>query len=225
LDHNANVIQSGAVVGSAATYIVSKIAGVIRAKKHVKRQPFTDRIGQSNNIIVTNSENVTIEMPFEIYELFKSGTLDADLAKITSPLVQGKIDAAELEARSVDATVLRERIEASERPYFDTTVTTVTSTQPIWIVAKLNSLTKSTNSGYLWLTDGTRVFYRYTGDSAAKLYSLFPYDIPVRVFCVAHQDANFKTASVDILDIERAQGELFPHSIEEPESPEEDSTP
>ena len=56
-------------------------------------------------------------MPLEIYDLFKGGSLDKDLDRLTSPLVEGRIDAAEIEARSIDGQVLRERITTEERPY------------------------------------------------------------------------------------------------------------
>jgi hypothetical protein len=61
------------------------------------------------------------------------------------------------------------------------------------LVAKLNSLTKTTNSGYLYLTDGTRAFYRYKGDNPQQLHLLFgTYSGLVRIRCIAHLDANLK---------------------------------
>jgi hypothetical protein len=64
---------------------------------------YRNKYGRHSNI-----ENVYLEMTLEIYELFKAGTVDPDLDKMTSPLVSGRIDAAELEARAADGTVLRD---------------------------------------------------------------------------------------------------------------------
>ena len=211
LGEHVDSLTGASIAVGGAYWIVRKIAGVISLKKHIKKHPFKERVGQNNTIIVTNSENVTIEVPYEHFELFKSGTIDSDLNKLASSLSEGRIDAAELEARSADGIALRERITADERPYFATIDIAVTSTAQTWLVAKLNSLTKSTNSGYLWLSDGTRVFYRYQGDNPIALHGIFgTYNGPVRILCSAQMDESFKVISVDVLEIERAQAALFP---------------
>jgi hypothetical protein len=106
--------------------------------------------------------------------------------------------------------LLRECIEAEDRPYFATSEAVSTSTRETWLTAKLNSLTKSTNSGWQYLIDGTRVFYRYKGENERELHNLFgSYDGLVRVRCVAHLDDSLKVVTVDVLDIERVQGHLF----------------
>jgi hypothetical protein len=225
LGENVNSLTSASILAGGAYWIISKIAGVIRVKRHVKRRPFKERIVGADVIAISNVENVTIEVPLQIYELFKSGLLDADLNKVASPLVEGHIDAAELEARSPDGLVLRERITAAERPYFETTDVVATSTTETWLIAKLNSLTKSTNSGYLYLSDGTRAFYRYVGESAHQLHQLFgTYDGPVRVRCVAYMDENLKVVSLDVSDVERAQGDLLADIIA-PDNGGDDSIP
>lgn len=215
LDTNAKVIGAiGGIVGFTGTAvgIVSKIIGVIRAKKHVKKAPYREHIGQTNNtIVITNSENVRIEMPLNVYEVFKAGTLDSDLNKIASPLKEGHIDAAELEVRAIDAVVMRERIECSERPYFETSVSSTTTTKETQLVVRLNSVTKTTNNGFLYLLDGTRAPYSYKGDNPMQLYTLIAHDGAVRIRCVAYFDENLKPTAVDIYDLEKVQGELFPH--------------
>jgi hypothetical protein len=225
LNDNANVIASVGVLGGAGIAIVKKIIGVIRAKKHVRREPYQERIGPiQNTIIITNSQNVNLEMPLEVYELFKAGTIDSDLDRVTSPLQPGRIDAAEIEAHAVDGTVLRERIQAEDRQYFQTALegAAVTATKETWLVAKLNSLTKSTNSGWLYLVDGTRAFYRYQGTNSQELHQLFgTYDGLVRVRCVAHLDDTLKVVSLDVFEFERVQGDLFGHiSAEKDDSAE-----
>ena len=210
LGDNAGQIAVVSTLTGAAYGIIKKIAGVVQIKRHVQRRPFKENIAASNSIVVTNADNVTIEVPLEIYDLFKGGSLDKDLDRLTSPLVEGRIDAAEIEARSIDGQVLRERITTEERPYFESGDLAITSTRETWLAARLNSLTKSTNSGWLYLNDGTRAFYRFVGDDAQQLHMIFgTYDGPVRIRCTANMDENLKVVSLDMLEIERAQGQLF----------------
>jgi hypothetical protein len=212
LGHAADQLTSIQILGGAAFSIVTTIIGVIRLKKHLKRQPFETRITNNNTIEIKNSENVTIEMPVNVFNVYKAQLIDQDIGKIVRPLQRGHIDAAEIIGGLTPAgTPLRERIDASEREYLDAEEITVTTTQPTWITGKLNSLTKTTNSGYLYLTDGTRVFYTWPGENPAKLHQIFgTYDGPVRVYGVAHMDENLKVTQIDITDIEKLQGELFP---------------
>jgi hypothetical protein len=207
----ADPLTSVSILGGAAATIVATIVGVIRLKKHLKKKPFEAKPTNNNTIAVTNSENVTIEMPVNVYNIYKSQLIDQEIGKIVRPLQRGRIDAAEIIAET-GAVPIRERIEASEREYLDSEEVTVTTTKESWITGKLNSLTKSTNSGYLYLTDGTRVFYKWGGENPAKLHQIFgTYDGPVRVFGVAHMDESLKVIEIDINDIEKLQGELFPH--------------
>ena len=210
LGANAGQIAAVGALGGAAIWIIRKIAGVIRVKRHVKRCPFKETVAANNSIAISNVDNVILEVPLQVYELFKSGNIDKDLDRLTSPLVAGRIDAAEVEARPVDGEVLRERITAEERPYFDCGDLARTSTRETWLVARLNSLTKSTNSGHLYLNDGTRVFYRYVGDDPGQLCEIFgTYNGLVRIRCTANMDENLKVLDLDVIVIERVQGDLF----------------
>ena len=122
--------------------------------------------------------------------------------------MSGRIDAAEIEARSEDGNVLRERITVEERQYFENVE--VTSTREMKLVVRLNSLTKTTNSGYLYLQDGKRVSYRYLGDDNQQLHFIFgAHSDPVQVRCKARMDENLDVLSLDIFEIERVQGGLF----------------
>ena len=206
----AGSIAAISTVGGVAYWIIKKMAGVIQIKRHVRRQPFKESIAANNSIVISNADNVTIEVPLDVYDLFKGGSLDKDLNRITSPLVEGRIDSAEIEARSADGSVLRERITLEERPYFESEDLAVTSTRETWLVARLNSLTKSTDSGWLFLTDGTRVFYTYTGDDPLHLHSIFgTYNGLVRVRSVANMDENLKIVSLNVQEIELVQGDLL----------------
>ena len=197
-------------MAGVAGFIIKKIVGVIKTKRHIKRQPFNESVSIENKISIKNSENVTLEVSLDVYELYKSGLIDKDLDRLTSPLSEGHIDSAEIETQSVDGEVLREKITVGERPYFETGELAVTSTRETRLYARLNSLTKSTNSGWLHLTDGTRVFYKYVGDDTQQFHKIFgTYDGLVRVQCIAKMDENLKVVSLDVLSMERAQKDLF----------------
>jgi len=202
-------LQALGVIGGAAAFVVGTILGGVRLRKHVKRKAFTERIGPHNTIVVSNSENVTIEVSADVYEVFKSGLIDPDLSKVARPLVPGKIDAAELVVTTDQATT-RERITAEERPLFDTASITVTTTQETWLEGQFNSLTKTTLGGHFILIDGTRVFYEYKGDAPDGFPAVFAYSGPVRVRCIAHLDENLKVNKLEIFEVVRLQRELFP---------------
>ncbi|MEW6015129.1 MAG: hypothetical protein AB1690_07385, partial [Candidatus Zixiibacteriota bacterium] len=174
-----------------------------------KKQPFSDSIAANNSIVIINSDNVRLEVPLELFELFKSKAIDSNINKMIRPLDKDRIDEAEISALAPDGTILQEKITVDERPYFETEEITTTTTQETWLTVKLNSLTKTTNSGYAFLGDGSRIFYRYVGSDPLKLHNLFPYDGPLRVFCIAQMDENLKVNTLDILDLEKLQDSLF----------------
>jgi hypothetical protein len=215
LASSADALTSVSVLGGGAVTIVGGIIGVIRLKRHVKRRPFRERIGHANNTVeITSSENVTISMPITVFNIYKSKLIDQDISKIVQPLEQGRIDAAEIvvEDASYLDEMTRERIEAAERDLFVDESVPVTSSDPAWIVCRLNSLTKSTDSGYLHLSDGSRVFYKFVRQVPSELRHIFgTYDGPVRVFASAQLDENLKVIELNVLEIERVQGELFGH--------------
>ena len=207
--HKAIIAGSSVVAGGGAWWIVKRILAVIRAKRHTEGKPFHEEISQQNHIYVVNSTGVKIEMALKAYELFKTRAIDGDLDRIATPLVEGRIEEAEITAKSSEESV-QEKISLAERQYFTVGDKPATSTQQTWLNAKLNSLTKSTNSGWLHLSDGSRVFYTYKGEDEQQFYELFgTYHGLVRVQCVAHMDDNLKIISLDVAKMERAQGELF----------------
>lgn len=219
LGSNAAAIGAAATVATVGYFIVKKIMGVIALKRHVKKRPYKESISATNSIVVANADNVTIEVPLNIFELFKSGRLDPDINKMISPLEAGRIDSAKLSAHVPSGETIEEKITANEREFFDTDEVISTTTRETWLVIKINSLTKTTNSGWAYLGDGSRVFYRYSGADPFKLYSLFSYAGPLRVSCIAHMDENLKVITLEIHDLEKAQNDLFPPTPlpEEPE--------
>jgi len=209
LGENAPAIGAATALITGGAYIVMKIMGIIKIKRHVKKQPFKENISNTNIINITNSENVSIEMPLDIYETFKNKLIDSDINKMVQPLEKDHIDIAKLSARNPEGELMEERITAEERPYFETEQVTTAITKETWLNVKLNSLTKSTNSGWVYLSNGSRVFYSYVGDDPIKLYKLFSYQGPVGVYCVAHMDENLIVNKLEIRDLERTQNDLF----------------
>ncbi len=209
LGSNAAAICAAATVATGVYSIVKKIMGVIALKRHVKKRPYKESISATNSIVVANADNVTIEVPLDLFELFKAGRLDPDMNKMMRPLEKDRIDSAELSAHIPDGTVLRERITAEERPYFDTEEIVATTTRETRLIVSLNALTKSTNSGYAYLSDGSRVFYTYVGDNPKKLHNLFSYPGPLEVSCEAQMDENLKVIRLEIYDLEKTTNDLF----------------
>jgi hypothetical protein len=201
-------LSSLGVIAGGAVFVVTTIMGVIRLRKHVRRQPFTERISATNSIVVSNAQNVTIEVPVEVFEAFKEGLIDSDLAKMARPLADGKIEAAEITARDAGVDE-RERITVRDRDLFAAEEVTITTTRETWLTGQFNSLTKSTLGGYFTLLDGTRVFYEYKGDNPDQFPATFAYSGPVRVRCVAHMDENLKPNKLEIFEVERLQGDLL----------------
>lgn len=211
-ENKANITSavSGIAAISNAFGIVNTIAKVIQIKRHVKNRPYEERIAANNSIVIIADGNVTIDSSILAYEIFKEGDIDRDLELLTRPLVEGRIDAAEIEATTDEGNAISERITIEERPFFEIEDLAVTSTQMTQIIVTLNSLTKTTDSGFLHLADGSRVFYRYKGDDPQSLYSIFgTHSGPVKVRCEAKMDEYLKVVSVDIHDIEVLQGSLF----------------
>jgi hypothetical protein len=209
---SAGIVLGGtAAVSTGAVKVTRWIVGVIKAKRHVGRRPFRERVGaDADTVLITNADGLTIEIPLKVFELFKKAAIDADIAKMVRPLRKGHIDSAEIRAELPSGEpVVSETITADEKPLFDTSEASITSTKDAPLIAHLNSLTKTTNSGYLYLVDGTRVFYEYKGDSPARLHEIFSHDGPVRIQAIAHLDDSLKPVKVEITHIERAQMDLF----------------
>ena len=202
-DRSPSCNPGGAV---AAISIVRTIVRVISAKKHVKNQPYRDRISDNNAVTIINAENVSMEFPLEVYQRLKNRSLDSDLNRIASPLQKDHINAAEITATTTTGESVSERIEEKERKYFEATNSSVTSTKETSLVVKLNSLTKTTLSGYLYLNDGSRAFYHFTGDNQTNFVNLFSHHGLVKARCVAQLDENLKPTRIEILDAERVQG-------------------
>ena len=206
----AGLTAIGGAVGGIAFPIIKRMFEVIRIKQHVGKDVSEERISAENSIVVSNSKNVEIVVSLQGYELHKSGKLDRDLERLTRPLQEGRIDSAEFEVQAANEETLRQRITSEDRPYFEVQDLEATTTTETELVAILNSLTKSTNSGYLYLQREKRVFYRYTGSDHLKLHSIFGnYNGPVKIRCRAKLDDQLEVLSLEIFEIDRMQLDMF----------------
>ncbi len=213
LTENAEPIGAAAGLltsGGVGYAVIKKIVDVIRIKKHVSGDPSRERIEAPNSIVVANVENLEITVGRSAYEAYDRELIDKDLELMTRPLQRGRINSAQLTVQSENEETISELITAEDRPLFELTDLAVTATQETELVVTLNSLTKSTNSGYLYLPTQKRVFYSYTGDDRPKLYSIFgSYNGPVKIRCIAKLDDQLQVISLEILELDRAQLDMF----------------
>jgi septin family protein len=74
----------------------------------------------------------------ELYELYKSKSLDVELAKIASPLEEEKIDSTELSVRdAATGQIETTKILLSEKQYFPADETTSIGSRPAQLVGNL----------------------------------------------------------------------------------------
>lgn len=201
LGRNAGQLQ---VVGSftaAALAIVGIIIAVIQLKKHIKNEPHSTKLDAgSGSIAVINSQNVAITVSLSAYTVFKEKLIDGDLSRIARPLEEGKVNTSALEVTH-GKTTHRESIMLSEKPLFEVAETTVTTTKETWLTGRINSMTKSTNSGHIYLSDGNRVYYKLKAEKPSDYYGLFGHSGLVKVRCVAKMDENLRPTELEIFEM------------------------
>ena len=201
-----NAVLVGGVAFSAgisAKLVIEKLVAVIKLSKHVNKNNFNTTVEGSDNISVTNSENVTVSFPLNVYQIYTSGLIKNDIAKIAEPLSPDKIDSATIKVDSVE-----EVISYTDKALFDTQNVEVTKTQRMTLKGWLNSLTKTTNRGYFNLKDGSRVTYSLAVENPETLYQYFIHKGPVEIDCEAHLDENLKPILLDVYSITPLQSEL-----------------
>lgn len=198
-----------ATVAEPAYKVVKTIIGVITATKHIKKKPYTETInGVSQSVTITNCENVVLEVPLEVYQVYKEDLIKQDLNKITGSLAETKIDSTTIKVKS-DKESAEETITLQEKSFFEVEEVITATTQEMWLTGVLNSLTKTTNRGSFYLNDGTRVPYHLGGDNPENMYHHFIYKGQVKVRCVASLDENLKPVQIDIFDIVPLQPPLL----------------
>lgn len=206
----AGLVTGGMSLRGTAFEIMKMIFDVIRIIKHIGADASSERITVENGIVINNSSNVQITVPTSSYKLYKDGKLKKDLDYLTRPLVEGGIDAADFKVRANNGETFSQRVTAEERPYFENKDIEETTTKEMEITAILNSLTKTTNKGRLYLLDGRRVSYRYSGDDYSNFCSIFgTYNGAVKMQCKVKLNEQSEPVFLDILQIERVQQEMF----------------
>lgn len=210
------LLMGGLATGTSAFQAVKTIFEVIRLKMHVRNAPFQERVIENNRIGVLNVYDSELTIDLSSYEGYQNGDLDRDLERLTRPLEQGRIDSAKFEAQTSDENTISQQVAAVDRPVFEIEDLAVASTTKLNLTVILNSLTKSTNSGWLFLPNGKRAFYRYVGDEPDKLHSIFGgYAEEVQIRCEARMDDQLEVISVDIFEIAPLQASLFEDNSQE----------
>ncbi len=222
----ASVQAAGVDLGtcvSGASWVVDKLLEVIRAKRHARNKPCQVKVGSNNGIVMSNCQKVEITLQREAYDWFVSGRLDSDLSRMMRPLEDGRIDSAKLSVTSDGEEQSAETVSADERQFFDAENEIAATTEETELVVKINSVTKSTKSGWVYLPDNNRVFFRYVGDAPEKLYRLFSHKGPVKIRCKVSLDENLRPSQLEVFDLQKTQEDLFPS--DEPDGPPDNSEP
>ena len=202
-------LQGGAVVGGVAFGAVKMILKLMQLTKHIQKQPYTETVpAVSNTISIKNSNGNEINVPIQVFTLYKEGAVAGDLAKVVKPLQEDKIDKAEIFAESQDEQ-LHESVTVHEKSYFEDNEIVATKTDVMWLQGTFNSLYKSTNKGFFILSNGNRVAYKLVAEHPENLYEYFIYPGLVRVRCIAELDENLKPILLEIDDVEKVQMDIF----------------
>ncbi len=224
VEKNSLQLQSAGSIVAAAMAVLGILIQVIRAKKHTVKRPYRTNINAGfGDINIVNSENVSLSFSLDAYNVLKAELIDSDLAKIVAPLEAGKVDETSISATG-DGAKLEENVTSTDKQYFDVVKVTATSTAETWLVGSINSMTKSSNSGHIYLSDGTRVHYKIKGERPERFYPLFSHGGNVRVKCVANLDDSLKPTRLDMYDMSLMQPTLFTPEVPEstthdPQSP------
>lgn len=203
------LVIAGGALGGIGMGIVKTIGWLVKFVKHVKKKPYTTKVKDGGTVIIQNYENTVLEMPVNIFNIYKNneGGIKSDLYKITKPLEEGKIEEAEIQASSEKETYA-EKITYNDKPYFDPKDEDLTETDKVWIQGSFNSLTKSTNKGYFYLSDGSRVSYEFKNENPENLHKYFLHKGLVKVQAIVHLDQNLKPSKLDIFSVKKLQIEM-----------------
>jgi hypothetical protein len=208
IGRNSQHLQAVGTLSAAVVGVVMLLLQVVKVKKHVKKQPYSAEVDSAaGGIAIVNSENVSLTISTEVYNLFKEKTVDGDLSRIVRPLEPERVDTSSIIVQT-GAQRTEETISVTEKKYFDVASTVAANTGETWLTGTINSMTKSSNSGHVYLADGTRVHYKLVNDHPEQFYSMFQHRGPVKVRCVAQLDENLRPTNLDVFDIVPLQRSL-----------------
>lgn len=206
LDRSGDAFETVKSVVNAARYAFQVVAEVVGLKKHTKSQPYTTRVeGTRGDVTVINAEKFELTVSMPAFEMYREKLLDSDLGKITAPLSEGRIDAAELteEEQGIQVT-----IASSERGYFREP--TQTSKVEMQVTGTLVSLNKETNRGTFKFGDGKTARYLFAGPNKDQFHADFSHKGPVRANAMVSFDENMAPIHLDIQSLEPMQMRLTP---------------
>lgn len=192
----------------AVKHIAGILVDIVRAKKHTQNKPYSINVkGNNNTVVVVNADGAELTVPPEVIELMKSKLIDSDLRKISEPLEQDKIDAADLviEEGTPDATGTT--INAPEKDYFDLESGEATAKETE-VTGKFVSLNKERNKGTFRLRNNQSVRYRFIGENKEKFHSDFSFEGPVKAKVIAEFNQDLTLVHLDIREVEPLQPRL-----------------
>lgn len=184
----------------AGLVILKTVLEIVKLTKHSKGEEMKAVPDLNGNIIVSNSENVTINVSKDTYQIFQEGTIRQDLSKLAEPLDTGRIDALQISAKDKRETA-KEEIKSTDKPFFGYIPAEIAETKEMTLEGRLFSVNTEINRGSLRLPNGDRVGYRFKSDHPEKFYPHVLRKGLVRVKCIAHLDENLKPVHIDILDV------------------------
>jgi hypothetical protein len=201
------LVTAGGLIAAGAYRVVSDIAKIIAAKKHLAGAPVQQQLTFNGPTIVLMSANgAPLSLTKEQLEFLQTGTLDPELDKLTAPLQEGRVNEFELKAAEEPLA----KVNWKERLYFVHTERTLTTTEDdVPLEGMLNSLTKDKNRGTFHTISGKHIPYRYVGDDQHALLQAFAHEGIVRVKGKVSFDADLNPISVDIRTVELDQRRLF----------------
>ena len=185
--------------------VVEIVIGIIRLKQR-KADGTTPQNIREGSINLNHSHNNVINNTNTVINYYLGGAIDNHLDDLTKPLDNDGIDAAEIRARDSDGAEISERIPAENRPYFVAKAAESKSYEEREFIVTLDSYTKRSNKGYLYLQNGKRVPYEYVGDYATELCEMFgTYYGQVRIRCKATRQGQRGIVHLEIYDFRRVQ--------------------
>lgn len=196
--------------GGLVLQVIKSMLMLIKLTKHTQNKSFDVKInGNGNDVTIINLNNVKLDIPLDVYDMYKTKLIASDLNKITNPLEPGKIDETTIFANADNEDAINEMVTANEKEYFDVKEIDITQTRETWLEGSINTLTKSTNNGRFILINGDNVPFHLCMQKPEDYYHFFASKNLVRIKCIAYLDDSLKPTRLDIFDITESQLELF----------------
>lgn len=203
------LISATTLSGGLVISIIKIMLNLIKLTKHTQNKSYEVRVnGDNNNITIQNYNNVSLDVPLEVYEMYKNKLIASDLNRIAEPLREGQINETKLIVKE-ESRLIEENISSNEKEYFDIQNVDVTTTKETWLEGIINSLTKSTNNGRFILNNGDNVPFHLSMENPNDYYHFFSSKGFVKIKCVAHLDNSLKPIRLEVFDIIESQMELF----------------